>query len=107
MSAQSNREDAVLASARSRPRRTERAFVIQFDPIEGVRSRLRGRVEVVASGEATHFRSLRELLGFMLGTLRRHVRLSDQETYGDEKAADPGSAVAHRRRRNRSVHSQI
>jgi hypothetical protein len=54
-------------------RATERAFVIQFEQIEGERSRLRGRVEVVASGEATRFRSLKQLVGFMVGTLRRRA----------------------------------
>ena len=56
---------------RARPRKTERAFVIQFDPVEGSRSRLRGRVELVASGEATRFRSLKHLVDFMLEILRR------------------------------------
>ena len=54
-------------------RRAERAFVIQFDPVEGVRSRLRGRVELIASGEAVRFRSLKELLRFIVGTLRRRA----------------------------------
>jgi len=31
----------------------ERAFVVQFDPVDNTRARLRGRVELVASGEAT------------------------------------------------------
>jgi hypothetical protein len=52
-------------------RENERAFVILFDPIEGARSRLRGRVEIVASGETTRFRSLKQLVGFMVGALRR------------------------------------
>ena len=56
---------------RARKRQTERAFVIQFEPIEGARSRLRGRVELVASGEATRFRSLKQLIDFMLEILRR------------------------------------
>jgi hypothetical protein len=45
--------------------------VIQFDPIEGTRKRLGGRVELVASGEAARFRSLKQLVDFMVGTLRR------------------------------------
>jgi hypothetical protein len=49
---------------------TERAFVVQFEPVEGVRSRVRGRVEVVGSGEAMRFRSMKQLLGFMVDTLR-------------------------------------
>lgn len=52
-------------------RQTERAFVIQFEPVEGARKRLRGRAELVASGEATRFRSLKQLVGFMLEILRR------------------------------------
>jgi hypothetical protein len=57
-------------AARAEPNRSQRAFVIQFDPVESARSRLRGRVEAVASGEAARFRSLKELLAFMLGALR-------------------------------------
>jgi hypothetical protein len=56
---------------RARTRQTERAFVIQFEPVEGARRRLRGRVELVASGEATRFRSLKQLVDFMLAILRR------------------------------------
>jgi hypothetical protein len=52
-------------------RPTERAFVIQFEPVAGVRSRLRGRVELVASGEAMRFRSVKQLMGFIVGTLRK------------------------------------
>jgi hypothetical protein len=54
------------------PSRGERAFVVQFDPVE-TRSPLRGRVEVVASGEATHFHSVTELVGFMVASLRRRT----------------------------------
>ena len=53
-----------------RQRASERAFVVQFDPVGGVRSRLHGRIEVVASGEAARFHSLKQLIGFMVGTLR-------------------------------------
>jgi len=49
----------------------ERAFVVQFDPIKSTRSRLRGRVEVVASGEHTRFRSLKGMVEFMVLTLRK------------------------------------
>jgi hypothetical protein len=52
-------------------RPTERAFVIKFEPVAGVRSRLRGRVELVASGEAMRFRSVKQLMGFIVGTLRK------------------------------------
>ena len=55
------------------PSRSERAFVVQFDPVGAEGSRLRGRVEVVASGRATHFRSVKELVGFMVGSLRRRT----------------------------------
>jgi hypothetical protein len=51
-------------------RSTERAFVIQFEPVAGERSRLRGRVEQVASGEATRFRSTKQLLDFMRTALQ-------------------------------------
>ena len=53
---------------------SERAFVVQFDPVGGVRSRLHGRIEVVASGEAAHFHSLKQLIGFMVGTLRTRAK---------------------------------
>ena len=65
MSAQTQRQD--------RPRSTERAFVVQFDPLEGARSRVRGRVELVASGEAIRFRSVKQLVGFMVSTLRERT----------------------------------
>jgi hypothetical protein len=45
--------------------------VIQFEPIEDPRRRLRGRVELVASGETTHFRSVKQLVDFMVTTLRK------------------------------------
>ena len=56
-----------------RQKSNERAFVVQFDPIEHWRSRLHGRVELVASGEHTRFRSLKELVAFMVRTLRRRT----------------------------------
>ena len=52
-------------------RRPPRAFVIQFEPVDGPRSRLRGRVEMVGSGEATRFRSIKQLVGFLVEILRR------------------------------------
>ena len=55
----------------SRPRSTDRAFVVQFDPVRADHGRLRGRVESVASGEVTRFRSLKQLVAFMTGALRR------------------------------------
>lgn len=54
-------------------RATERAFVIQFDPVEGRRGRLRGRVEMVASGEALRFGSIKQLTAFLVDVLRRPV----------------------------------
>ena len=66
---------ALAERPRSRP--TERAFVVQFDPIPGARSRLRGRAELVASGEATHFRSLKQLVDFMVGIVRRRPEPGD------------------------------
>jgi hypothetical protein len=63
-----------LPGAAFRPSSSERAFVVQFDPVGGVRSRLRGRIEVVASGEAMQFHSLKQLIGFMVGTLRTRAR---------------------------------
>jgi hypothetical protein len=52
-------------------RPSERAFVLQFEPVEGPRARLRGRVEIVASGEAIRFASIKELTRFLVETLRR------------------------------------
>jgi hypothetical protein len=57
----------------SERRSMERAFVVQFDPVEDTRLRLRGRVELVASGEATRFRSLRQLVRFMADVVRRQA----------------------------------
>jgi hypothetical protein len=62
-----------------RKRPTERAFVIQFDPIDGARKRLRGRVELVASGETIRFRSLKQLVGFMVSQLRRRAAAEPRE----------------------------
>ncbi len=56
---------------RTGKRSTERAFVIQFDPVEGTRGRLRGRAEMVASGEVMRFASMKQLVGFLVGVLRR------------------------------------
>jgi hypothetical protein len=47
--------------------------VIQFEPIEDPRRRLRGRAELVASGETTHFRSVKQLVDFMVTTLRKRA----------------------------------
>ena len=52
-------------------RATERAFVIQFDAVESERGRLRGRVEMVASGEAMRFGSIKQLTMFLVDVLRR------------------------------------
>lgn len=52
-------------------RATERAFVIQFEPVEGNRGRVRGRVEMVASGEAIRFGSMKQLTTFLVDVLRR------------------------------------
>ena len=62
----------VKDSARKGP--TERTFVVQFDPVEGARSRLRGRVELVASGEGIRFRSLKQLVGFLASQLRNRPK---------------------------------
>lgn len=51
-------------------RATERAFVIQFDPVAGDRGRVRGLVEMVASGEAIRFGSMKQLT---VDVLRRPV----------------------------------
>ena len=56
----------------ARKRAADRAFVVQFEPIEGPRSRLRGRAELVSSGEAIRFRSLTQLVDFLVAQLRRH-----------------------------------
>lgn len=61
--------NAVAEGGRENP--NERAFVVRFEPIQGVRGLFHGRVELVASGEALRFRSLTQLLGFMTGALRR------------------------------------
>jgi hypothetical protein len=58
-------------SGGTRNKPSARAFVIQFDPVTGTRSRLRGRVELVASGEAARFRSMKQLRAFLVDVLRR------------------------------------
>ncbi len=50
---------------------TERAFVVQFNEIEGARGRLSGRVELVASGESVRFLSMKALTRFLVEVLRR------------------------------------
>jgi hypothetical protein len=77
MSVQSSRSEphataTVKDGARKGP--TERTFVVQFDPVEGARSRLRGRVELVASGEGIRFRSLKQLVGFLASRLRNQAK---------------------------------
>jgi hypothetical protein len=61
----------------------DRAFVIQFDPIAPGRRRFRGRVEQVASGEVAHFRTLKELIGFMTRP-PRDLRLGKPSIEGDQ-----------------------
>ncbi len=59
------------------PRRpTDRAFVIQFEPTQGARARFRGRVELVATGEAMRFRSQKQLVAFLTRVLSEPVRIS-------------------------------
>ena len=53
---------------------TERTFVVHFDPVEGERTRLRGRVELVASGEGIRFRSVKQLVGFLARELRNRAK---------------------------------
>ena len=74
MSTQSSQRGAWPARETAGQRKVDRAFVIQFDPVEGARSHLRGRVEAVASGEAIRFRSQKELVGFLMGQLRKRTR---------------------------------
>jgi len=66
-------EDPRGSGDRLRERSTERAFVIQFDRPDRARRRFRGRVELVASGEAIRFRSIKQLVAFMVGVLRRRT----------------------------------
>jgi len=74
MRVQSSQRGAPSSQDGAGQRLVDRTFVIQFDPVEGARSRLRGRVELVASGEAIRFRSLKELFGFLVGQLRRRAK---------------------------------
>lgn len=60
-------------SSHATKRATERAFVIQFDPVEGNRGRVRGRAEMVASGEAIRFDSMKQLTTFLVDVLRRPI----------------------------------
>jgi hypothetical protein len=49
---------------------TQQAFVVQFRSETDVEAgRFEGRVEHVASGQAAHFKSLDELLAFMVRVL--------------------------------------
>ena len=61
----------IMTTHHPTKRATERAFVIQFDPVEGNHGRLRGRVEMVASGEAIRFGSMKQLTSFLVDVLRR------------------------------------
>jgi hypothetical protein len=63
---------AVCDPARQRP--TERAFVVQFDAIDMGRGRFRGRVELVATGDALRFRSQKALVAFMISTLLKRAQ---------------------------------
>ena len=60
-----------MSAQTTRKTPAERAFVVQFEPVEGSRGRVRGRVQLVASGEAFRFRSVKQLVVFMLETLRK------------------------------------
>jgi hypothetical protein len=71
-----------------------RAFVVEFEPVQGPRGALRGRVELVASGEVRHFRSARELVGFMAGILRRPADVGPHPT---GPPADRGDTERRRR----------
>ncbi len=52
------------------PRRPERAFVVQFRAGAGSEpERFAGRVEHIASGQATHFDALEELVAFITRVL--------------------------------------
>jgi hypothetical protein len=60
-----------MNSSTKNERQYQRAFVIQFrTETDFVARRCAGRVEHVASYEATHFHSLDELLAFMARLLR-------------------------------------
>ena len=74
MRVQSSQRGAPSSQDGAGQRQVDRTFVIQFDPVEGARSRLRGRVELVASGEAIRFRSRKELFGFLVGQLRKRAK---------------------------------
>jgi hypothetical protein len=76
----STSEVPSTAVERSPSKPTERAFVVQFDPIPHARSPLRGRAELVASGEATHFRSVKQLVDFMVGIMRRAAEIEAAKT---------------------------
>jgi hypothetical protein len=58
----------------STKRSTERAFVVQFDPDTDGRTPFRGRVEMVASGEAARFRSRKQLIALLAASLDRPAR---------------------------------
>lgn len=57
---------------RSAPKSADRAFVVQFRPQANPEEcRFRGRVEQVASGDARHFESVEQLVGFFARSLER------------------------------------
>jgi hypothetical protein len=60
-----------MRDAHNAKRPSERAFVLQFEPVDCPRGRLRGRVEIVASGEAMRFASMKQLNKFLVEALRR------------------------------------
>jgi len=74
MRVQSSQRGAPSSQDGAGQRQVDRTFVIQFDPVEGTRSRLRGRVELVASGEAIRFRSLKQLVGFLTNQVRTRAK---------------------------------
>ena len=69
-----------MSAQTSRTPPAERAFVIQFEPVDGTRGRVRGRVQLVASGEALRFRSVKQLVRFMLDTLRQPAAVESPAT---------------------------
>ena len=88
MKAPNDREDRRGPTPPPHQSPNERAFVVQFEPVAGARARSRGRVELVASGEATRFRSLKQLVGFMVSTLRKRAAAEppEQDNQQEERA---------------------
>ena len=62
-----------------------RAFVVEFSKDCEPGTSFRGRVEHIPSGEAIHFRSLKEFLWFLIHSIKREGERDPAQEIGDDE----------------------